>query len=113
MLDKSSPQPVEKSPAKFSVVLGFMNASMFMFTLNNVFGKEVMNREVGYATFTEFTLVRMIFMSLASYGYLLKLNIKVTDVPQNLRLILFARCFIGSVNFVILAIAIKVISLSI
>lgn len=84
-----------------------------MFALNNVFGKEVMNRDVGFATFTEFTFVRMIFMSLASYVWLLKLGVKVTDVPSNLRVILLARCFFGSINFLITSIALKILPLSI
>ena len=84
-----------------------------MFALNSVFGKDTMSREVGFATFTEFTFVRMIFMSLASYACLFKLKMKVTDVPSNLRIILLARCCIGSVNFIILAIALKTLPLTI
>jgi drug/metabolite transporter (DMT)-like permease len=90
-----------------------MNASMFLFTLNNVFGKEAMNREIGFATFVEFTFVRMWIMALASYIWLVKLKIRVTDVPQDLKLILLARCFLGSVNFLVIAIALKTLPLSI
>jgi len=90
-----------------------MNASMFMFTLNNVFGKEAMNRTNDYATFIEFTFVRLWFMAIASYLCLLWFKIKVTDVPKELRGILFARCFIGSVNFLVIAISLKILPLSI
>ena len=90
-----------------------MNASMFSFTLNNVFGKSAMSRVTGYATFLEFTLVRMVFMAIASYICCAKLKVKVTTVPKELRLVLFARCLIGSVNFLVIAIALKLLPLSI
>jgi len=86
---------------------------MFMFTLNNVFGKEAMNRKVGFASFIELTLVRMWFMAIASYIWLQKLNISVTAFPANLKYILFARCFTGAVNYLVVTIAIKLMPLSI
>lgn len=112
MIDKT-PAPIEKPVANSSRVLLYMNVSMLMFTSVGVFGKDVMNREVGGATFIEFTFVRMVFMVILAYSYLLKLKIKVTDVPPNLWPLLLARCFIGSINFIILAVVIKIIPLTI
>ena len=68
-------KPSEKPPAKFSYVLALMNASMFSFTLNNALGKELMNRGTGYATFLEYTFVRMLLMAIAAYFCCLKLKV--------------------------------------
>jgi len=90
-----------------------MNSAVFMYTLNNALGKDVMSRPSGFATFNEFTFVRMWVMAIAAYLCLLRIDVKVTDVPADLRWILVARCAVGAVNFLLIAIALKNLPISV
>jgi hypothetical protein len=58
LISKSS----EKTDVSFSQLFMLVNTAMFLFTINNTFGKEVMNLEKGRTTFIEFTLFRSFFM---------------------------------------------------
>lgn len=90
-----------------------MNSAVFMYTLNNALGKDAMSRNEGFATFNEFTFVRMWFMAIAAYVCLLRNKQKVTDFRPDLRWILIARCAVGAINFLLIAIALKNLPISV
>ena len=50
------------------------------FTFSNAFGKELMNKPVGYVTFNEFTLVRSIFTMSLSFVLLSRMGVFVNSV---------------------------------
>ena len=86
---------------------------MISFTINNSLGKELMTKPVGFITFNEFTLARTLFTMSLSYFILRFMNIKVRDVSVDLRNVLVARCLVGCTAFLVTAVALKLLPLSI
>ena len=86
---------------------------MIAFTINNSLGKELMTKPVGFLTFNEFTLARSLFTMTLSYFILCYLNVKVSDVAIDLRHVLVARCLVGCTAFLVTAVALKLLPLSI
>jgi len=86
---------------------------MIGFTFSNAFGKDLMNKPVGYLTFNEFTLVRSIFTMSLSFVILRKNSMYVDNVEANLKWILLARCLVGTLTFLVTAIAMKLLPLSV
>jgi drug/metabolite transporter (DMT)-like permease len=93
------PTQVKESETKFAVIIALMNASLIMFTITNALSKEVMSRQGDFATLNEFIFVIMWIIAFASYMCLLKLKLKVFQVPTELKGILFARCFMGGLDY--------------
>ncbi len=90
-----------------------VNTAMFLFTINNTFGKEVMNLDIGKTTFTEFTLFRSVFMMNSSLLMMYGDRRSIYDVPVEYRWILFSRCTIGTFAFLITTVGLKMLPLSI
>lgn len=78
LISKSS----EKTDVSFSQLFMLVNTAMFLFTINNTFGKEVMNLEIGKTTYIEFTLFRSFFMMNSSLLMMYGDRKSVYDVPS-------------------------------
>jgi len=99
--------------AKFSTVFVLVNGAMISFTFSNAFGKELMNKPVGYVTFIEFTLVRSLFTMSLSYTLLRRMDVNVKQIASDMRFVLLSRCIVGCVAFLVTALAMKEIPLSV
>lgn len=78
--DRLIAQEHSKPEISFADLFAKINFFIFLFALNNMYGKEVMNLEVGKVTFVEFTLFRSIFMMVASFLMLYGDRRSVLDV---------------------------------
>jgi len=86
---------------------------MFLFTINNTLGKDVMNKEIGRTTFIEFTLFRSFFMMNSSLLMIYGQKINVFEVAREFRCILASRCLVGTFVFLITTLALKMLPMSI
>ena len=84
-----------------------------MFTITNALGKEVMSRPEDFASLSELTFVRMLVVAFSSYVCLTKIGVRVTEVPKEVRGILFGRCCMGTLDFLTTAVALKTLPLCI
>ncbi len=52
-------------------------------------------------------------MAIAAYVCLLRINVKIIDVSPELHWVLLARCVVGAINFLLIAIALKNLPISV
>lgn len=102
-----------KPDISFAELFMQINFFIFLFAINNMYGKEIMNLDVGKVTFIEFTLFRSSFMMVGSYLLLYGDRRSVTDVEKKYRWILTSRALVGTFVFLITTVALKMLPLSI
>lgn len=102
-----------KPDISFAELFMQINFFIFLFAINNMYGKEIMNLDIGKVTFIEFTLFRSSFMMVGSYLLLYGDRRSVTDVEKKYRWILTSRALVGTFVFLITTVALKMLPLSI